>query len=148
MINKFIFFYSSGKLSPMSMELIPLIFSESLPKVISRVFTNEFLLINIASVSGQCVHYIKFVKSLKSYKYILSINLIFFSVLGNYLRWAWNWPHWHLPWRQRSPIRENQRILQWSLRRQICPPRCFGWSRTRYHGLSQIGTLWTSFQTR
>ena len=62
----------------MSMELIPLIFSESLPKVISRVFTNEFLLINIASVSGQCVHYIKFVKSLKSYKYILSINLIFF----------------------------------------------------------------------
>ena len=82
MINKFIFFYSSGKLSPMSMELIPLIFSESLPKVISRVFTNEFLLINIASVSGQCVHYIKFVKSLKSYKYILSINLIFFFSSG------------------------------------------------------------------
>ena len=47
--------------------------------MISRVFTNEFLLINIASVSGQCVHYIKFVKSLKSYKYILSINLIFFQ---------------------------------------------------------------------
>ena len=26
--------------------------------MISRVFTNEFLLIHIASVSGQCVHYI------------------------------------------------------------------------------------------
>ena len=41
------YFYSHWKL-----------FYESLPKVISRVFTNEFLLIHIASVSGQYVHYI------------------------------------------------------------------------------------------
>ena len=119
-----------------------------LPKIISRVFTNKFLLIYIASVSGQCMHYIFKISQIVEGISMINQFHFFFTVLGNYFRWAWNWSHWHLSWRQRSPIRENQRILQWSLRRQICPPRCFGWSRTWYHGLSQIGTLWTSFQTR
>ena len=68
-------------------------FPKVYPKWFHEFLQMSFCLINIASVSGQCVHYIfKICQIVESIK-VWSINLTFsFLVFGNYFRWAWNWP--------------------------------------------------------
>lgn len=72
----------------------------------------------------------------------------FVLVLGNHLRWAWNRPHRSIPWRLRPPTREDQRLLQRSIRWQICSPCYPGGPGARYHGLSQVRTLRPDLQAR
>ena len=71
-----------------------------------------------------------------------------FLVLGDYLWRARYWPHRHIPWRLWPPAGEDQCLLQWGQRRQVCPKGRPCGPRARHHGQREVRTLWSDLQTR